>query len=188
VATPQSERVTVARVLRPQGRRGEVACEILTDFPERLARLPFVELSDEKSEPRKIAVRSCWLRQSRGGQAFFHFEGSDSISDAEKLVGLEVQIPLADRVELPRGSYYVTDLIGCQVHTAEEKLIGFVGDVQFTGDGIAGTPILVVESARGEQLIPLAEEICISVDTATKRIVIVPPEGLLDLNVSSSSE
>lgn len=178
----------MARVLRPQGRRGEVACEILTDFPERLARLPFVELSNVNSESRKVAVRSCWLSQSRGGQAIFHFEGSDSISDAEKLVGLEVQIPLADRVELPRGSYFITDLIDCQVHTADGKLVGFVADVQCTGDGVAGTPILAVDSARGEVLIPLAEEICISVDIATKRIVIVPPEGLLDLNFSSSSE
>ncbi|HEX5424387.1 MAG TPA: ribosome maturation factor RimM [Candidatus Acidoferrales bacterium] len=188
MATPQSERVTVARVLRPQGRRGEVACEILTDFPERLTRLSFVQLSNENGEPRKVAVRSCWLSQSRGGQAIFHFEGTDSISDAEKLAGLEVQIPFADRVELPRGSYFISDLIGCQVHTADEKLVGFVADVQFTGDGVAGTPILAVDSARGEVLIPLAEEICISVDTAAKRVVIVPPEGLLDLNLSSSSE
>lgn len=185
MATPQPERVTVARVLRPQGRRGEVACEILTDFPERLARLSFVELSNEKTEPRKVVVRSCWLSQSRGGQAIFHFEGSNSISDAEKLVGFEVQIPFADRAELPLGSYYVTDLIGCQVHSADERLVGFVADVQFTGEGVSGTPILAVDSSRGEVLIPLANEICISVDISAKRIVIVPPDGLLDLNRDS---
>lgn len=185
MATPQFERVTVARVLRPQGRRGEVACEVLTDFPERLTRLSFVELSNEETEPRNVAVRSCWLSHSRGGQAIFHFEGSDSIYDAEKLVGLEVQIPFADRVELPRGSYYITDLIGCQVHSADERLVGFVTDVQFTGEGVSGTPILAVDSSRGEVLIPLANEICISVDISAKRIVIVPPDGLLDLNRDS---
>lgn len=183
--TPQTARVTVARVLRPHGRRGEVACEILTDFPERLAKLASVELWNEKSEPRRTSVRSCWISQSRGGQAIFHFEHSDSISDAEKLVGFEVQIPLADRVELPQGSYYVTDLVGCQVRTADGTTLGFVSDVQFTGEGVAGTPILAIDSPRGEVLVPLAREICTEVDVAAKRIVINPPEGLLDLNSNS---
>ena len=183
--TSQTARVTVARVLRPHGRRGEVACEILTDFPERLTRLASVELWNEKSEPRRTSVRSCWISQSRGGQAIFHFEHSDSISDAEKLVGFEVQIPLADRVELPQGSYYVTDLVGCQVRTADGMTLGFVGDVQFTGEGVAGTPILAIDSPRGEVLVPLAQEICTEVDITAKRILINPPEGLLDLNNNS---
>jgi 16S rRNA processing protein RimM len=187
VATLQSRRVTVARVLRPQGRHGEVACEILTDFPERLTRLSSVLLWDGTGEPRKVAVRSGWLSHSRGGQAIFHLEGSDSISDAEKLVGLEVQIPFSDRVELPLGSYYVTDLIGCEVFSPDGMAVGSVTDVQFTGDAIAGTPILVLDSANGELLIPLAEEICTDVDLASKRIIIAPPEGLLDLNRDSQS-
>ncbi len=118
--SPRSDRVTVARVLRPHGRRGEVAAEILTDFPERLTRLKSVELWNEKTATAKrVAVRKCWLSHSRGGQAIFHFDNSDSISAAEKFVGLEIQIPLADRVPLPDASYYVTDLIGCEV--CEEK-------------------------------------------------------------------
>ena len=86
------------------------------------------------------AVRSCWLSHSRGGQAIFLFEGSDSIHDAEKLVGLEVQIPLAERVKLPAGSYYITDLAGCEVRNASTgstcgepgAMIGHVRDVQMT--------------------------------------------------------
>ena len=103
-----AEYVTVARILRPHGIRGEVAAEILTDFPERLTKLKSVELWDGKSEPRRVAIRSCWLSHSRGGQAIFHFAGSDSMSDAEKLIGLEVQIPLADRMPLPSSSYYIS--------------------------------------------------------------------------------
>ncbi len=113
-----SERITVARILRPHGVRGEVAAEILTDFPERLKKLKSAELWDGKSEPRRVAIRSCWLSHSRGGQAIFHFAGSDSMTDAEKLAGLEVQIPLADRMPLPSSSYYISDLIGCEVHEA----------------------------------------------------------------------
>jgi len=179
----------VARILRPHGRRGEVACEILTDFPEQLKRLKSVELCGALGELRRVAIRSCWLSRSRGGQAIFLFEGSDSISDAEGLVGLDVQIPLAERVPLPPGSYYITDLAGCEVRETNGPVggepgavIGRVSDVQIPGEGLAGTPILIVESPRGELLIPLAQDICVRVDTAAREIEVVFPEGLRDLN------
>jgi 16S rRNA processing protein RimM len=188
VADSPASRVTLARILRPQGRRGEVAAEILTDFPERLTKLKSALLWDGKNSPRQAAIRGCWLSYSRGGQAIFHFEGSNSISDAEKLVGLEVQVPLAERVRLPVGSYYVTDLIGCEVfemrgepaHVLEK--IGVVRDVQFAGADVTGTPNLMIDSARGELLIPLAAEICRRIDVAARRIEVLLPEGLLDLN------
>jgi 16S rRNA processing protein RimM len=195
--------VTVARILRPHGRRGEVACEILSDFPQRFKNLKTVELVGVRGEgrdagpdrtpevvaenvPRRVTVRSCWLSQSRGGQAIFLFEGCHSINDAEKLVGLQVQIPLSERVALPAGSYYITDLAGCEVRESSigsplgepGAIIGRVSDVQMTG----GTPILVVDSPQGEVLIPLAQEICVRVDTAAREIKVVLPEGLLDLN------
>ena len=182
-----ADRVTLARILRPRGRRGEVAAEILTDFPERLTRLKSALLWDGKNPPRQAAIRGCWLSSSRGGQAIFHFEGSDSISDAEKFVGLQIQVPMAERVPLPAGSYYVTDLIGCEVFEMREPAgaatkIGTVRDVQFSGEEVAGTPNLVVDGARGELLIPLATEVCRRIDVTVRRIEVVLPEGLLDLN------
>jgi 16S rRNA processing protein RimM len=191
----QSDRVTVARILRPHGRRGEVACAILSDFPQRFKNLKSVELTGgpgdgregvRENVPRRVAVRSCWLSQSRGGQAIFLFEGSDSINDAETLVGLEVQIPFSERAALPAGSYYITDLAGCEVRESSIRspagepgaMIGHVRDVQMTG----GTPILVVDAPQGELLIPLAQDICVRVDTAARAIDVVLPEGLRDLN------
>jgi len=184
VTPEKSGNVTVARILRPHGRRGEVACQILTDFPERLAKLTSVALWNGHSELRRVQVRSCWLSQSRGGQAIFHFEGSNSISDAEKLVTLEVQIPLAERMRLPDGSYYITDLIGCEVRDGATA-IGVVRDVQFTGETVGGTPILVLDSPRGELLIPLAREICPLIDVNSRRIDVLLPEGLIGLNRES---
>lgn len=172
----------MARILRPQGRRGEVAAEILTDFPERLTKLSSVFLWDGRSDPRLVSVRGCWLSRSRGGQAIFHFEGADSISDAEKLVGLEVQIPLSHRAPLPGASYYVADLIGCEVRDEAGRRLGPVRDVQFTGDEVPGTPLLVIDAAEGELLIPLAQEICIRVDLSARSIEVRLPEGLRDLN------
>lgn len=172
----------MARVLRPHGVRGEVAAEILTDFPERLTRLTTVELWDGHSAHRRIAVRKCWLSHSRGGQAIFHFASCDSVDDAKKLVGLEVQVPLADRVKLPVGSYYISDLVGCEVRETSGVEIGRVRDVEINGEDVSGTPLLIVDAKQGEILIPLAQEICVNVDTVARRIDVVLPEGLLDLN------
>jgi 16S rRNA processing protein RimM len=182
VTTQESAGITVARLLRPHGRQGELAAEILTDFPERLTRLASAGLWDGRSAPRQVRVRSCWLSQSRGGQAIFRFEGSNSIADAEKLVGLEVQIPFADRMPLPHGSYYVADLIGCEVREKNGGAVGRVATVDFTGEHVAGTPILVVDCPHGELLIPLAQDICVQIDTAARRIEVVLPEGLRELN------
>ena len=178
--------VTLARLVRPQGRRGEVAAEILTDFPERLTRLKSVYLFDGKNEPRAIGVRACWLSQSHGGQAVFHFDGCDSIEEAGRLTGNEVQVPIAERVVLPAGTYFVTDLIGCEVRERVSGIrLGVVREVQPTGEGVAGTPLLIVNSARGELLIPLAVEICPKIDLLGRSIEILPPDGLLDLNENS---
>jgi 16S rRNA processing protein RimM len=160
-----------------------VAAEILTDFPERLKSLKAAALWDGHSQPREMKIRSCWLSHSRGGQAIFHFEGCDSINDAERVVGLEVQIPGANRMPLSHGNYYVTDLVGCEVVERDSNVaIGRVAEVQFTGEAVQGTPILVVDSARGELLIPLAQDICVQIDTDARRINVVLPEGLRELN------
>jgi 16S rRNA processing protein RimM len=180
----EAGRITVARVLRPHGRRGEVAAEFLTDFPARLKELKAAILWDGSTEPRQTAIRSCWISQSRGGQAIFHFAGSDSISDAKKLVGLEVQIPLAERMPLPDGCYYISDLVGCEV-VERGKALGRVRDVEFTGESLRGTPLLIIGTGREEIQIPLAQEICVRVDIAGKKIEVALPEGLLELNRDS---
>lgn len=106
------------------------------------------------------------------------------MSDAEKLVGLEVQIPLSERIALPAGTFYVSDLIGCEVYERESgKRIGQVREVQFPGEELKGTPLLEVDPASGDELlIPLAQEICVHIDTSARRIEVVLPEGLRDLN------
>jgi 16S rRNA processing protein RimM len=184
VPAEQWHGVTLARVLRARGRKGEVAAEIFTDFPKRLTHLREAWLWDGHSAPRRTVVLSCWLHKSH---AIFHFEGCDSIAAADELSGLEIQVPLAERMPLSQGRYYVTDLIGCAVWEKSSSgkapaQLGTVRDVQPTGASIPGVPLLVVDSASGELLIPLAEEICTSIDLAARRIEVVLPEGLLDLN------
>jgi ribosomal 30S subunit maturation factor RimM len=109
-----------------------------------------------------------------------------------------VLLPFEQRVTLPAGQYFVSDLIGCSVFenpaappilssspcsVAEvPSLLGTVRDVQFPGEEISGTPLLEVETSRGEILIPLAVDICTNIDTAARRIHVVLPEGLRELN------
>jgi 16S rRNA processing protein RimM len=178
-----SNGITVALAVRPHGIRGEVACEILTDFPERLTTLKSVDLWDGTRPPRRVAVRKCWLSHSRGGQAIFHFEGVDSMDAAKKLVGSEVQVRRDERVKLPTASYYISDLVGCKVVERGGRELGVVKDVQGFGETVAGTPILEVTAADGsELLIPLAQDICTGIDTEKRVIEVALPEGLLDIN------
>jgi 16S rRNA processing protein RimM len=190
----------MARILRARGNKGEVAAEILTDFPERLTKLQqvFVGLIEGKSEPRCIVLKSCWLSQNHRGQAVFHFEGVNSISEAEKFRGLDVLLPFEQRVQLAAGQYFVSDLIGCSVFESVASapvvasspcslaeapaLLGTVRDVQFPGEELSGTPLLEVDTSGGDILIPLAEDICTKIDPAARRIDVVLPEGLRDLN------
>jgi 16S rRNA processing protein RimM len=171
--------VTLARILRPRGLRGEVAAEILTDFPERLPNLREVWLDNGRGTPRRIAVRKCWLSPSRGGQAIFHFAGIDNMEAAEPLRGFEVQVPLEQRAKLDAGNYFVGDLIGCEVwERGETSAMGAVRDVEFPG----GVALLVVKTSDGDVLVPLAAEFCTRIDVQAKRIDVVLPDGLRDLN------
>jgi 16S rRNA processing protein RimM len=173
--------LTLARVVRPHGIRGEVAATILTDFPERLTKLREVWLWDGRAEPRQAEVSQCRFTAARGGHAIIHFAGVDSIEAANKLRGLDVQVPLSSRTPIPAGSYYISDLTGCEVWEKGEKL-GVVRGVQQVG-----TPVLEIDAPEGELLVPLAEEICTKIDTAARRIEVILPEGLRDLNRPASS-
>jgi 16S rRNA processing protein RimM len=192
--------VVLARILRPRGNKGEVAVELLTDFPERLAHMREVFLRDGsgKGEARPAQVRAFWIDRNHPGQAVYHFEGCASISEAETFRGLDVLIPFEQRVTLPAGKYFVSDLVGCSVFESSVEplvvssspcslasapaLVGTVSDVQMTGEDVAGTPLLVVNTRGGELLIPLAEDICTRIDPAARRIDVILPEGLRDLN------
>jgi 16S rRNA processing protein RimM len=176
--------VTLARILRPWGRRGEVAAEVLTDFPERLAEMREAWLAGERSAPRHATIVSCHIHL---GQAIFQFQGVQTISDAEALRGLEVQVPLGERVCLGPGRYYINDLVGCQVW--EEGAPDPLGSVQNVlragedkGSALPESWNLVVGAPPGELLIPLAAEICTLIDTPARRIEVRLPEGLRELN------
>jgi 16S rRNA processing protein RimM len=170
--------LAIARILRPQGRKGEVAAEILTDFPARFHELPSVFLEVPGQAPQPVNLERAWPHK---GRIILKFSGIDSIASAARLRGRQVLIPWAQRTPLPPHHYYLCELQGCRVVWERQgQEIGTVADVEATG----GVDVLHVRRPDGksEVLIPLAQEICTRIDLASRTIVIDPPEELLELN------
>lgn len=113
------------------------------------------------------------------GQVIFKLSGVKSISEAERLVGADICIPIEERPVPADGEYFQSDLVGCEVVDAGGKRLGTVQ----TWHEYGGTPLLGVETSAGKELlIPFAKAICTSIDIATRRIVVELPEGLAELD------
>jgi 16S rRNA processing protein RimM len=169
--------ILVGVVARTHGNRGEVIVNSETDFPEARFREGARLLSRARDgRLGTLDVASMRLHQ---GRPVILFTGIGSMNDAELLAGTELRIAAGERDAglLEAGQYFHRDLIGCAVVTDNGDPIGDVTAVE--GEGQATR--LVVRSRRNELLIPFADEIC-TVDVAGKRIVVRPPEGLLELN------
>ena len=123
-----------------------------------------------------MEVERTW---THGEHLIFKFKGVDSISDAERLAGSDVAIPIEQRPTAEQGEYYRSDLIGCDVFDGSGRLLGVVDDWQETG----GTPLVEVRTADGKELlIPFASTIFVKIDIERKRIDVHLPQGLEDLN------
>jgi 16S rRNA processing protein RimM len=174
------EFVTLAKVTKTQGRHGEVAAALLTDFPEKFSTRKELLALGPGGRRREVQLEDHWFHK---GQVILKFAGVDSISQAEELIGSEIQLPAGQRVTLEDGSMYVSDLKGCAVYNAGSE-IGRVEDVQF-GSGEA--PLLVVRGKK-EFLVPLAAEYIEKVSLGQKDLYMKLPSGLLDLDAPLTDE
>jgi 16S rRNA processing protein RimM len=185
--------VVLAHLLRPQGRRGELLAELLTDFPERLAGRQDLFLTapgsiEDLSAARRIEITSSWLPVGKNkGRVVLHLAGIDTISQAEQVAGLDVVVSDDRRTPLEDDSVYISDLVGCTLFDGADA-VGQVSEVQFPSalDGIRvpdATPLLVVTTGDGgEVLIPFAKAFVKSLDLPDRRIVMSLPVGLVDIN------
>ena len=188
--------VSLAHLLRPQGRKGEILAELFTDFPERFEDRTRVflakpDFAGSESEARAITVTNHWLPVGRNhGRIVLSFEGIDSINLAEQLGGLDVFIPATERVELEDDAEYISDLIGCIVYD-NGQAVGTVTDVEFptSPDGtrrlVEAAPLLSVLTEAGDEvLIPYVQSFLIELLPEQKRINMSLPVGLMDVNRS----
>ena len=160
--------VTIGRIVKPQGRRGEVLTEPLSDRPDRFPRLRRAYVAGPGGA-REIAIQSCWPHK---GRFVLKIDGVDTIDQAEAYRGLEIRIGEEDLPALPEGSYYHHQILGLRVEDPSGRLLGRAERLLETG---AGAPVLVVQDGAGETLIPLAAEF-VQVDLQGGRIVATLPE------------
>ena len=108
-------------MVKTQGRHGEVAAQIYTDIPERfVAGMKLLALPREADRIRReLAVEDLWPHK---GMLVFKFAGVDSMSEAETLIGCELQVPQSQRSELQAGWNYVSDLVGCAVLDGDREI------------------------------------------------------------------
>lgn len=175
----------LARLVRPQGRHGEILADVLTDFPERFAdrRRLFLVSSETSQDPlREAVLEDYWLHK---GRIVLKLSGIDSINDADALRGLLVAIPAAERATLTDESVYIGDLIGCSIIdlNAGSAAVGVVTDVDKQAS------LLAVQSPNGEEvLIPFANAFLATMDLAGKRIEMRLPAGLLEINAALTED
>lgn len=165
-----ADMVTIGRIVRPQGRKGEVVVEPLSDRPDRFPSLRQAFVAGESGSARPVQVRDAWPHK---GRFVLKLEGVDSIDDAERYRGLDLRIPEEDLSALPEGSYYHHQLRDLRVEDAGGREVGRVADVMKTG---GEADVLVVRGANGETLIPLADAFVREVDLPGGRVVVLVPE------------
>lgn len=172
--------ITIARVIKPQGKVGEVSAELFTDFPERFAERRHLSALGSAGERRELELEDFWPHK---GRMVLKFAGIDSIDDAATLVGAEIQIPREQRAQLEEGSFFVSDLVGCRVFASEGidalRELGPVTNVVF---GAGEAPLLEIREGTRELLIPFVESYTKQVDLGGRRIELVLPEGMLELD------
>ncbi len=167
------ELVTIAKIVRTRGLRGEVVADLLTDFPERFEGLENVAAVLPNGERRELIIEKFFFQKDR---VVLKFRDFDSIEQAETLRNTVICVEESDAVELEDDEFFDWELEGCQVETVEGVKLGPVREILRTG----GTEVLLIDGADKELMVPFAESICIEVDIENKRIVVDPPEGLLE--------
>ena len=167
--------VAIGEIARVHGLRGEVRVTPLTDHPERFERVTECVLWDamrDGREPRRLTTA-----RRHGDALIVSFTGCASADEARGLVGRLIAVPRGEALSLPPGSFYPWQLEGARVTTEDGRLVGRVTGIEQSG----AQDLWVVADNGREHLIPAVPDIVIDVDVAAGRVVIRPPEGLLDL-------
>ena len=108
------------------------------------------------------------------------FKGIDDINQAEALRNLYIKINRKDAVKLPKDSYFIVDLLGLEVYTVQDQLLGTVYDIFPTGSN----DVYVVKDELGKQiLIPALKTVIKNIDIENKKIIVELPEGLIWWNL-----
>jgi 16S rRNA processing protein RimM len=167
--------VVIGEIARPHGLRGEMRVTPLTDHPERFERVTHCVLWDQARDTREPCRVTGARRQ--GAAVLLSLAGCETVEAASALVGRLVALPEDEALPLPPGRFYPWQLEGCRVLTDGGREVGRVLRVEQS----AAQDLWVVSDGTRERLIPAVAEIVLEVDLTAGRVVIRPPEGLLEL-------
>jgi 16S rRNA processing protein RimM len=167
--------IVIGEVVRAQGRDGELRILPVTDDPQRFERLERCVLWDARRE-RREAYR---VRQARcqGDVVILALAGCDTAEAAGALAGRLVAVPESETIPPGPGRFYPWQLAGAPVLTEDGRKVGVLARIE---PGPAHD-LWVVDAEGREHLVPAVPEIVLDVDVKARRVVIRPPEGLLDL-------
>lgn len=172
---------TVGEIVSPFGRVGEVKVRLETDFPDRFARLKQVCLRWPSGQAKLVDVERTRLHKN---QILLKVRGIESIDDAETLRNTLVQVRKDDAVALSENEFYIHDLIGCEVVTAEGRVLGPLTSVLKN----PANDVYVVGQGKAEILLPAVRDVVVKVDLANRLIVVRPTPGLLPEEQRQSDE
>ena len=168
------ELLLVGVIARAHGNKGSVIVNPETDFAEDRFKAGAVVLVGPEGLAAPKRIRESRFHQ---GRPVIALEGIETMNDAEALAGTELWMPAEALGQLPQDTYYRHDLIGCEVRDTQDTLIGRVSRVE----GTLERSYLLVPRKGGEAMIPMVEGILVGIDIGARRIVVNPPDGLLDL-------
>jgi 16S rRNA processing protein RimM len=166
--------ITIGKLIKPFGVKGEMKIEPMTDFPERFKKLKRVFLVSPQGKEIECSIRS--VRYDAGGSLFLLFSGYDSPEKAKELNGWLIKLPREEAVPLPEGSYYWFELIGMEVVSENGEKLGTIVDVFETGSN----DVYVMKQGRKETYIPAIKDVVKQVDRINKRMVIHLMDGLME--------
>ncbi|MBU0704699.1 MAG: ribosome maturation factor RimM [Chloroflexi bacterium] len=166
--------MTVGRVQRPHGIRGELRVRIVTDYPERLKQHAHFYLArpDSPEKTERYLVEKWRLHKET---LLLKLVGYDDRDSVEELRGMLVQIPIEEAVPLEEWEYYHFQLIGVRVETEDGEPLGQVTEVIDTG----ANDVYVVRGPRGEVLLPAIEDVILKLDLDSNLMVVRPLPGML---------
>ncbi|SEW10021.1 16S rRNA processing protein RimM [Ruminococcaceae bacterium KH2T8] len=172
-----NDRIIIGKVIGAHGVRGEVKVFPITDNVRRFTKLKKCYLvTDNGTVKQEMSVKSSRVDREN---ALVTFEGCDDRDKALLLKGLLVAVDRDDAVKLPKGEFFIVDLIGLSV--IDEKLgeLGKIDDVYETG---AGHHILSVKRKGKKDLqIPFLKTICIETDIEQGIMKVILPDGLYEI-------
>ena len=165
--------ITIGKVVKPFGVKGEMKIEPMTDFPERFTGLTRVYLVSPAGKEVACEVKSV---RYAGGAPFLLFSGYDSPEKAKAVNGWFIKVPEEEAVRLPEGTYYWFELIGMEVISEDGEKLGTIVDVFATGSN----DVYVMKQGRKETYIPATAEVVRQIDRVAKRMVIRLIDGLME--------